>query len=130
IASRFLRPRPELSRRATREEVQLVHSSELLDNVHTVCTGQSGENFAGYRVFSDTFEAVYVNEHSERCALLAAGSAIELVDAVYLGTLDNGFAAIRPPGHHASYSESNGYCIYNNVAIAARHLTENRGAKR
>ena len=61
-------------------------------------------------------------------ALLAAGGAIAAVDAV-LGDLDTSFALVRPPGHHAMPDRGMGFCIFNNIAIAARHAQE-KGKKR
>lgn len=52
---------------------------------------------------------------------LAVGSTIELVDNVLTNQVQNGMAIIRPPGHHAMKAEFNGYCFFNNVAIAAQH---------
>ncbi|MFM7568895.1 MAG: class II histone deacetylase [Betaproteobacteria bacterium] len=63
-------------------------------------------------------------------AALAAGGAIELCDAVLDGKLDNGYALVRPPGHHARPDEAMGFCIFGNVAIAGRHLLEARGLER
>ncbi|XP_050704552.1 polyamine deacetylase HDAC10-like [Eriocheir sinensis] len=54
-------------------------------------------------------------------ALLAAGSTLDLVDAVAAGRLQNSFAIVRPPGHHAMESEFCSYCLVNSVALAARH---------
>ena len=63
-------------------------------------------------------------------ALLAAGGTIELVGKVVKGELDNGFALVRPPGHHAEPGRSMGFCIFNNVAIAARHAVKVLGLER
>src|SRR5204863_2332853 len=52
---------------------------------------------------------------------LAAGGLIAAVDAVMTGKAKNGFAAVRPPGHHASAERAMGFCIFNNVAVAARY---------
>lgn len=57
-------------------------------------------------------------------AFTAAGSAIELAEAVYSGKVRNGFALVRPPGHHAMAAEACGYCVFNNVAIAAKALLQ------
>ncbi len=62
----------------------------------------------------------YVSESSYEVALLAAGGAIELTRAVVRGEIDAGFAAVRPPGHHAERDRAMGFCLLNNVAIAAR----------
>jgi acetoin utilization deacetylase AcuC-like enzyme len=63
-------------------------------------------------------------------ALLAAGCALQVVDAVLTQAADNGFALVRPPGHHSSQDEAMGFCLFNNVAIAARHAQERHGLER
>ncbi len=62
------------------------------------------------------------SESSYQTALEAVGGLIEVVDAVDNGAARNGFAFVRPPGHHANRSLSQGFCLFNNVAIAALHL--------
>ena len=57
-------------------------------------------------------------------ACLAAGTVLNLADAVASGRSDNGFALIRPPGHHAEYDAALGFCLFNNIAIAARYLQQ------
>lgn len=57
-------------------------------------------------------------------SLLASGSTIELVDQLIAGSAQNGMAIIRPPGHHAMKAEFNGYCFFNNVALAAQHALD------
>ena len=61
-----------------------------------------------------------MNDKSLDCAKMAAGSSIELTKAILDGTVQNGLALIRPPGHHAMESEGNGFCLLNNVAISAK----------
>lgn len=63
-------------------------------------------------------------------ALLAAGSLIRAVDGVMVGEIDNAFCAVRPPGHHAERNICMGFCIINNVAVAARHLIASHGLER
>lgn len=55
---------------------------------------------------------------------LAVGSTIELVDNILTNQIQNGMAIIRPPGHHAMKAEFNGFCFFNNVAIAAQHAID------
>jgi acetoin utilization deacetylase AcuC-like enzyme len=62
--------------------------------------------------------------HSYQAALRAAGAALAATDAVISGSVDNAFCAIRPPGHHARPTQSMGFCLFNNVAIAVRHALE------
>ncbi|HJV53194.1 MAG TPA: histone deacetylase family protein [Noviherbaspirillum sp.] len=71
-----------------------------------------------------------LNPHSWRAALRAAGAAVAATDAVIAGELDNAFCAIRPPGHHARPDEAMGFCLFDNVAIAARHAMDVHGLRR
>lgn len=71
-----------------------------------------------------------MNTHTWRAALLSAGAAIDAVDAVLAGELENAFCVTRPPGHHATRDQAMGFCFFSNVAIAARHAVERRGLKR
>ncbi len=68
--------------------------------------------------------------HSYQAALRAAGAALAATDAVIAGSIANAFCAIRPPGHHARPSEPMGFCLFNNVAVAARHALESHGLER
>lgn len=79
-----------------------------------------------YPIDSDTV----LNAHSLNAALAAAGAAVAATDAVMAGQLKNAFCAIRPPGHHATPSTSMGFCLFNNIAIAARHAMEVHGLER
>ena len=63
-------------------------------------------------------------------ARLAAGTVIRAVDEVMAGAIDNAFCAVRPPGHHAERHLSMGFCLLNNIAIAARHLLDDHGLSR
>lgn len=69
-------------------------------------------------------------EQSEAVARLAAGGVMAAVDAVLAGTVRQAFAPVRPPGHHAEPSRGMGFCIYNNVAVAARHAQARHGLAR
>jgi acetoin utilization deacetylase AcuC-like enzyme len=67
---------------------------------------------------------------SEEAARLAAGSVICAVDAVFAHEVENAFAVVRPPGHHASADRGMGFCLFNNVAVAARYAQKKYGAER
>lgn len=71
-----------------------------------------------------------INVNSWDAALRAAGAALAATDAVMAGEIANAFCAIRPPGHHACRDQSMGFCIFNNVAIAAKYALERHGLKR
>ena len=79
-----------------------------------------------YPLDSDTL----LNAHSWKAALRAAGAAVAATDAVIRGDVDNAFCSVRPPGHHARPSAPMGFCMFNNVAIAARHALEVHGLQR
>ncbi|MFM2328836.1 MAG: hypothetical protein RLZZ494_939 [Pseudomonadota bacterium] len=68
--------------------------------------------------------------HTWRAALRSAGAAVAATDAVIDRKAANAFCAIRPPGHHATRSETMGFCFFNNICIAARHALDVRGLKR
>lgn len=65
-------------------------------------------------------DSVYLSKNSPMCARLSAGGAIEACRAVMNGHVKNAVAVIRPPGHHAEHDEAKGFCLFNNVPIAAR----------
>ena len=72
----------------------------------------------------------YVTPASYEVARLAAGAVMRVVDAVLNGVAQNGIAAVRPPGHHATPDEAMGFCLLNNVAIAVRHACRTHGLAR
>lgn len=72
----------------------------------------------------------YVNSHSYDVALLAAGGLLNLVNTILDGEADNGFALVRPPGHHALAGRGMGFCIFNNIAIAAKYALNRKGVSR
>jgi acetoin utilization deacetylase AcuC-like enzyme len=71
-----------------------------------------------------------VSPASGRAALRAVGAVATAVDAVMAGEADNGFCAVRPPGHHAEPDRVMGFCLFNSIAIAARHAQAVHGLKR
>lgn len=98
-------------RHATEEEVARVHQQAYIDLVRT--TAEQG----GGALDVDTPMCA----ESYLIALLSAGGALQAVEEVLAGRLDNAFVAARPPGHHARPGQGMGFCLFNNVAIAARH---------
>ncbi|MBN1428124.1 MAG: histone deacetylase [Anaerolineae bacterium] len=96
---------------ATPEQLGQVHDSRYIDFVR-----QSAERGGGM-LDPDT----YLLPVSYDVACLAAGGVITAVDVVLAGQADNGLALVRPPGHHATASRAMGFCLFNNVAIAARY---------
>jgi acetoin utilization deacetylase AcuC-like enzyme len=72
----------------------------------------------------------YVSARSYETALRAAGGVLAATDAVMDGLVSSAFCLVRPPGHHATPAQAMGFCLFNNVAVAAAHLLERRGLER
>ena len=106
-------PRP-----ASREELLAVHTAEHVDQV-------AATKDRGHRFDPDTV----AGPQSYEAALHAAGAVAGAVDAVLDGTLDRAFCVVRPPGHHATSDRAMGFCLFNNVAVAAAQALE-RGLER
>ncbi len=94
------------TRPASREQLTRVHTRAHLDHVLEM-------SYRGGYLDPDT----YIRDGSWDAALHAAGGVIALVEKVARGELDNGFALVRPPGHHAEANRAMGFCLFNNVAV-------------
>jgi acetoin utilization deacetylase AcuC-like enzyme len=71
-----------------------------------------------------------MNAHTWDAALHAAGAAVLATDLVMSRQADSAFCSVRPPGHHATRNRAMGFCLFNNVAVAARHALEHHGLER
>jgi acetoin utilization deacetylase AcuC-like enzyme len=110
-----IEPRP-----ARREEIEAVHAPEYAAFI----AGTAGRDFV--MLDPDTS----ANARTYETALLAAGGTIEAADAVWRGDVRSAFALVRPPGHHAEFNRAMGFCVFNNIAVAAEHLLRVRGLGR
>ena len=108
------------AREATRSELERVHTPSYVAAI--AATAQ--------QPFLQLDPDTYTNRDSAIAARLAAGGLVDLARAVADGGLANGFALIRPPGHHAEADRAMGFCLFNNVAVAARALQASGSAKR
>lgn len=100
---------------AAEETLQTVHASSYLRHLQAACEQARRSGLAMWN--PDT----YLTPDSYEIARLAAGGVLEVTEAVVTGRASNGLAAIRPPGHHATSQDAMGFCLLNNVAVAARH---------
>ena len=106
---------------AGRTSLTQVHSTNHVDRIERLsATGRTTGLTPDTGISRGTFEA----------ARLASGGAITAVDAVVSGTVDNAFCAHRPPGHHAERDRAMGFCFFNHVAVAAKHLRHRHGIRR
>jgi len=96
-------------RLVTVDELSKIHTMTYIDYILSL-TGQEAA------LDEDTF----LTRGSVKAALTAAGLGIELVEQIVKGNIKNGFALLRPPGHHARFGNAMGFCIFNNIAIAAQ----------
>ena len=104
----------------SREELSLVHTIEHISQIEKVA--QSG----GGWLDADTV----MSSASYKVALYAAGGVLNAVDAVMERKVDSAFALVRPPGHHATRTSAMGFCLFNNIAIAARQSLRKYGLDR
>jgi len=108
--------------RATREQLLRVHSAAYVDHILASVPPEGG----AYRLDADTV----MSPGSVEAALRAAGAAVAAVDAVLSGAAQRAFCAVRPPGHHATREQAMGFCLFNNIAVAAAHALAVHGLKR
>ncbi len=105
---------------ATDEQLLLVHTQHHIERLRELCLAGGGS------IDADTA----VGEPSFRAALHAAGGAVEMTRALLAGEAPLGFCAVRPSGHHAEPDRAMGFCLFNNVALAAAHAIAELGAER
>ena len=107
-------------RMATEDDLARVHTRRYIQHIQALSEADGGD--AG----GDTPFA----KGGYHIACLAAGGLLALVDAILDGEVDNGYALVRPPGHHAEPDTGYGFCIFNNVAVGIQYVREVRGVAR
>ncbi|MBI1236629.1 MAG: histone deacetylase family protein [Alphaproteobacteria bacterium] len=111
------------ARPATREEVGRMHTPAHLD---AVFNGEPGSHEAFHGFDFDT----YMCRGSLNAALRGAGAAVQAVDMIMAGEAEAAFCATRPPGHHAERNRPMGFCLFNNIGVAAMHALDHYGLSR
>jgi acetoin utilization deacetylase AcuC-like enzyme len=101
-------------------QILAVHTKEHVDRIAATAVREES------MLDPDT----YTSACSYETARLAAGSAVRLVEAIFDFEIEAGFAMVRPPGHHATPNRAMGFCLFNNVAVAAQWAIEQGGVKR
>jgi acetoin utilization deacetylase AcuC-like enzyme len=117
MAGRFVTISP---RSATHDELAWIHSPSHIERV----AATDGKTHASLDPDTQT------TPHSYQAAILAVGGLFSLVDKIVDGTIKNGFALVRPPGHHAEKDRAMGFCLFNNVALGARYAMKTHGLKK
>jgi acetoin utilization deacetylase AcuC-like enzyme len=108
---------------ATEEDLELVHTEEMINYVRDLSE-------KGYEDNSVINGDIFVSPDTYNAALLAAGGVKKAAESVWANEVDNCFALVRPPGHHASRNMPGGFCFFNNTAVAIRHLQRKNDAGR
>ena len=117
LAGQFqsITPRP-----ATHRELTYIHTAAYVDRVAST----AGREYVSLDPDTQTSPKSY------EAAITAAGGLFALVDALLAGKIDNGFALTRPPGHHAEADRAMGFCLFNNVALAAEYVRQHHGQEK
>ncbi|MBV9864398.1 MAG: histone deacetylase [Abitibacteriaceae bacterium] len=102
------------------EHLLLCHTLQLVERIQRMAAAGGGSIDPDTAVSPASFEV----------ARLAVGAAVRAVDAVLGGECDNAFVAVRPPGHHAETNRAMGFCLFNNIACAARYAQRQHGLER
>ena len=114
------------TRSATEEELGLIHSKQYIETIKSTQNLSEKE----LKKLSNSFDSIYLTKETYSAAKLAVGNLLEVVDNVLSDKCLNGFACIRPPGHHSNSTIASGFCIFNNVSIAAKYAIERYNKKR
>ena len=115
---------------ASTELLELAHDPLHVASIRRLAEEVQAQDEAGGSALVHIDPDTAMNRYSWDAALRAAGAALAATDAVLAGELENAFCAVRPPGHHACRSRAMGFCIFNNIAVAARYALERHGLAR
>ncbi|KAK9107258.1 hypothetical protein Syun_023269 [Stephania yunnanensis] len=105
------------------EHIASVHAHNYIKMIRNLSTKEVDPR---RNKIASKFNSIYLNGGSSEAAYLAAGSVIEVSEKVAKGELSSAVAIVRPPGHHAESNEAMGFCIFNNVAVAASYILDEK----
>lgn len=113
------------SREAEFHELCLAHTPAHVNKMRKISTRNKNLQEIG-----EQYNSIYFHETTYKCATLAVGSVLTVVDNVLNSNYQKGICVVRPPGHHAEEDFPHGFCIFNNVALAAKYAIQSHGLKR
>src|SRR5438309_5081228 len=117
-------------RAASEDELAAVHEREYIRKVEAAARKVAEDSAKGGRKTRFFATDTYVSAKSYEAAIRAAGAPLTAIDAIMKGEIDNAYCLVRPPGHHAVAESAMGFCLFNNVAVAARYAIEKHGLER
>lgn len=117
-------------RAASEDELALIHDPAYIEHVKHAAERTARLETEGGSQSRFFATDTYVSAKSYEAAIRAAGAPLTAIDAVLKGEIDNAYCLVRPPGHHALKDGAMGFCLFNNVAIAARYAIEKYGLER
>ena len=111
-------------------DLELAHGKMFIASIQGLNERLQQEIAAGGPTHAQIDPDTSMSAGSWNAILRGAGAALAATDAVMVGELENAFCAVRPPGHHACHDKAMGFCIFNNVAIAAKYALARHGLQR
>ncbi len=117
-------------RAATVDELAAIHDRTYIQMVEKACHAVAEEQAKSGSKTRFFATDTYVSAKSYEVALKAAGAPLTAIDAIMKGEAQNAYCLVRPPGHHALPDEAMGFCLFNNVAVAARYAIDSYGLER
>jgi acetoin utilization deacetylase AcuC-like enzyme len=115
---------PAISK-ASNDHIRLAHTDDYINLVKSEVERLDGDQ----QVFLSTGDVV-ISKDSDEAARFAVGAGIAGIDQIMAKKAASAFALVRPPGHHATSNRGMGFCVYNNIAVAAKYLQKEYGLKR
>ncbi|HET9920175.1 MAG TPA: histone deacetylase [Ktedonobacteraceae bacterium] len=117
-------------RAASEDELALIHERDYIHEVQAAAEKAARVQASGGKESHFFATDTYVSAKSYEAASKAAGAPLTAIDAIMRGEIDNAYCLVRPPGHHAVAESAMGFCLFNNVAIAAKYALEQHGLER
>src|SRR6266849_1808767 len=115
---------------ASEDELAAVHDRAYIREVEEAAHNVAREMVRGGRETRFFAPDTYISAQSYNAAIKAVGAPLTAIDAIMKGEINNAYCLVRPPGHHALPDDTMGFCLFNNVAVAARYAIDHYGLER